>query len=378
MKRETLTSYGPKRGGVRVIRERGLILVAYYNAEGLRKYKSFAKVADAKLWAETHWNVRLERTRPTAVTVNALWERYKAAEFHNLRPRTRQNYSDRFRWWSDFLTPTASAESVTLERIGQFRKEQKEAGRAVNQVRGIIRTAKIVWNWGELAGLIERNPLGRYRFKLGKGEKVNRPDAYEEADLADMLATLDPRNPYQWRPWVLMTLLGNQGVRANAALHLRWSDVDFDGNGLTWWDEHDKMGREWWQPLLQPTREALLVALGYSKGSPWVFPSPKRKKGPGAVYTIQALTEAIHTAEDRAGVQHRDLRACHGFRRLVVNRVRRLVDDPAAALRFVGDTDIRQAVSYVRVRNDELAGIAALLDTENANPLPKATATHAR
>ena len=41
-----------------------------------------------------------------------------------------------------------------------------------------------------------------------------------------MLAVLGPRLGTQWRPWALLMILGHHGVRAWAALHLRWDDID--------------------------------------------------------------------------------------------------------------------------------------------------------
>jgi integrase len=373
MKRKLIETYGPRRGGVRVVLERGMCLALYRDHAGRRRYKAFDKgtigQASAKVWAKAYWEGRMDRQKP-AVTVRALWDRYKVARFPYLRVRSRALYAERFSWWEDFMGPNASAESVSLELIESFRREQKKAGKAMNQIRAIVGTAKIVWNWGELAEIVQRNPLGRYRFEFAKGEKAAEPGAYTVDEFKRLLATLNPRSAYQWRSWCLFSVLGNQGVRAVAARHLRWADVDLAGCGILWRADYDKTGKEWWQPLLDPTRDALLVALGYGNGSEWVFPAAQRKTRKNAVYTMQALTDALHRAEDKAGIEHRDLMALHGLRRMVVNRVRRLTGDYAAALRFVGDKE-RQAKSYVRVENAEMSEIAGLLSTESANPAPK-------
>ena len=84
----------------------------------------------------------------------------------------------------------------------------------------------------------------------------------------------------------MLLLIGHQGVRQRAALHLRWEDVDLDARVITWRARYDKVGREWSQPIRDATRSALLTALywrerdGYT--GPWVFLLVVELEGQGA------------------------------------------------------------------------------------------------
>lgn len=372
MNRLEVAHYGPRRGGVRVVREGSAYLVIWRDANGRRRYRSFPRSNDgktsAKVWAQAFWEERTTK-KVTAVTVRDLWERYAAAEFPTLRDRTKVLYKQRFRWWEDFLGRESAADLLSLEQIETFRREQSKV-RVVNQVRAILTVARIVWNWGERAEILNRNPLGRYRFKFAKGEGALKPDAYQPDDFTRMIRHLSPKSAIDWRAWSLLTLIGHQGIRAKAALHLRWEDVDFEAGQITWQARFDKMGRCWTQPLRTASTDALYVALGYANGEEWVFPSARPNGSRKAVYTIQALIAVLHRLEDAAGIKHHGRRALHGLRKMVVNQVRGITNDPAVALRFVGDKDLRQADNYVRVEEEELIRVQVLLDTESANRLP--------
>ena len=176
----------------------------------------------------------------------------------------------------------------------------------------------------------------------------------------------------------MMMLLGHQGVRINAALHLQWRDVEDDQ--LIWRAEWDKLGNEWTQPIRDGTVSALLTAKGWRErdgyDGPWVFYRPRRRSRrydrEDAPYTVQGFLDALRNAEDRAGVIHRPLRASHGLRKMVAGDVWDETDDATAALQFIGDTDMRQAKKYLKVRAKRMFSIAQRLDGR-AVPTPKPT-----
>ena len=121
-----------------------------------------------------------------------------------------------------------------------------DPGTAANQVKEIIKVAKVVHDWGESRELITQNRLGKYRFKLSKTDQVTRePAEYTAKQRDQMLAVLSPRLGTQCRPWALLMILGHDGVRASAALHLRWDEIDEMNGEVIWRAAYDKVGREW-------------------------------------------------------------------------------------------------------------------------------------
>src|SRR5690606_13898803 len=83
---------------------------------------------------------------------------------------------------------------------------------------------------------------------------------FRSEEASRLLAQLDPSDPRQWRAWVAFNLLMNQGARATACLHLRWSDI-IEHEGLIHWPhEFDKTRRAWRQPIRQATLKSFEVA----------------------------------------------------------------------------------------------------------------------
>jgi integrase len=240
----------------------------------------------------------------------------------------------------------------------------------------------LIWSraWGQRRRLLGQNDLALYQFKIAKEDRRETPAEYRMADFLKIMGQFNPAIWGHWRPWAALTLLGYQGVRTNAARHLQWDDVDFDAGVLTWRAKYDKLGREWHQPLRDPTRYALMVCRDWRARAqyhgPWVlFSEDARKlaKDHEPIYGASALAAALKKAEEYAGVSHIELRAMHGLRRMVVGEIVRLTGDIAAAAQFIGDTDLRVVNrSYLKRRLDQLQAVAGRLDSEHA-PARKAS-----
>lgn len=367
--RKILATFGPKRGGVRVLREADRVLVQ--TQSNPRRYKVFPKGRTgeqaAKVYAEAYWAASQRPEQLPPVTVRDLWMAYtESSAYRELRPRTQASYAERFRWWEDFLGKDAPAESVTMAQIETFRREQERV-RAINQVKAIWRVAKIVWNWGEEQERIAVNRLRRTTFKLGKDREPLKPASYTEDEWRKILATLNPQHGRQWRAWVAITVLGWQGVRENALLNLQWRDVDLNGGWVRWRKAHDKTGRDWRQPLLPEAKEALTVAARWQgrdgDRSGYVFYAARKDAGTPH-YTAQSLAYALWKAEERAGVPHKRYRGAHGFRRLVVNRGVRKGMSLEQVGAFVNQADVSETRGYVRVSDGDRERTAAVMAGE--------------
>jgi integrase len=244
---------------------------------------------------------------------------------------------------------------------------EKKHGLAVNTIRRVVSGIKTVYNWGEAHELLSRNKMHRYRFKVGKDRKPAKVAEYRKEDFAKLCEAL-PLDGRNWRAGGIIRLCGYQGVRQGAVRHLQWADVNFDTLRITWRGRWDKLGRDWGQPLRQPTWQTLeeirarQVALG--EQSEWVFPAPReRKRSTDPVYSAQALWWALTQAEKRAGIEHKVNRGAHGLRRMLAGDIMALTGNLKTAGDAIGDKDLRVLQEhYLGDREDQVREAFAKLD----------------
>ncbi len=392
-RRRTIAQYGPARGGIRVLEAhnvRPVIRVQWYE-QGERRSRDWPRTkegrAEAKAWAQGFAETRFGTTpRPERLTLRALWEAYRTAEFPQLRPRTRELYSEHWHRWELFLGKPFLAEDARQETVDRFRARLTSLGLGVGHQQRIVRDVKTVYGWGDSRELLARNRLAGYRFKIAKEARPARPEAYTLEEIERVLGQLDPQDAGHWRPWCVLTLAAYQGARERAILHLAWADVDLAQGLVTWRAKYDKTGTERTQPLTLAGYCALLTADHWrrrlSRYGPWVFPSPWAGKRAGreerGVYGAQALWLALRQAEDRARIPHRPFRAVHGFRRGVGKEVAALTGDPMRGMDWIGDRDPKLISTYVQGRDAELDDSAARLDRAFATPPKPSSKRHNR
>lgn len=363
-----------RRPAVRVYEEGGRVKVQWSEA-GLRTYRTYGATAPGRSEARRFAVGVYDRlTAPRVVsrlTTRHLWVRYTESAFATLRPRTQQLYASRWRRWELFIGATTIAEDVPTEAVARFASELRKR-HPVTQVMGFIRVVKIVYNWGDQLEVLQRNRIGRYRFKRGKDEQVNDPPEYRTPDWEAILRALGGgQEGRQWKAWAAVMLAGSQGERINAALHLQWADVDWAGGRICWRAATNKQGRERWQPMTYEAYAALLTARWWADHratDPHVARS--RRIAPGAFvlpgagahtdrpYTYQAAHQQLREAETAARVPHLKWRGFHGFRKMVAGNVAADTRDPWLALQWIGDSDPKRAKEYVKLRDDRMQEIA--------------------
>ncbi len=378
-RRRTLAHFGPARGGVRVLDDTraGYIRVQWYEL-GERRVKSWARTlegkAEAIAWAQGFTETRFGRPITLEhLTLRALWDRYTAAEFPQLRPRTRELYGEHWRRWELFLGRAFVGEDARQETIDRFRARLTVLGLAVGHQQRIVRTVKTVYAWADSRELLARNRLAGYRFKIAKELRPEPPPAYTREEVERIIAELNPQHAGEWRPWCILVLAAYQGARVRAILHLTVQDVDLVRGTISWRAKYDKTGQERIQPLTIAGYCAVLTAFHHRETRlPWLFPSPWGRKKAGreepGVYGTQALWLALQQAEASAGVDHRPFRALHGFRRSVAKDVAATTGDPMRGMDWIGDSDTKMIPLYVQGQSAELSHSAALLDRAWAMP----------
>lgn len=385
--RKTLLELGPKRGAKRVRvyedRARGMVTVQYAG----RRKESFALTPagrrEAIQWAEGYHEQKGVPVPAAAATVRETWQRYVEANLNDLRPRTYQLYRTRWNLWEKFIGHDTPAGSVTMEHLDRFKAEMLKQKYAANQVRHTLGQVKRVYRWAAVRKVVTGSDVPLYEIKFGKDLKAAEPAEYRLEDFERLVPAIGrPDESREWRSWALLMLIGHQGIRINAALHLRVQDVR---DGRLWWDHQwDKLHRTWSQPIRDGALAAILTALWWREkdgyDGPWLFyPRPKGLDGRRAragraweeghrPYHATSFYLALGAAEKAAGVPHLDLRGAHGLRKMVAGEVLRATGNPKAAMDFIGDYDLSLVTTYLKVREDQKAGVAELLDTRNEHP----------
>lgn len=283
--RKTLALFGPSRGGVRVLVERGgeLVRVQWYD-DGIRRVKSWPNTregrTEAKAWARGFAEARTHGSCPTAprLTLRELWERYVDAEFPHLRPKTQTNYREHWGRWALFLGRDFTAEEARLGDVDHFRAALERQDYALSQIHKAIGVVKTVYNWGQRRELLGMNRLALYRFKVAKDLRREPPAEYTREEREALLQALRPDRHTEWRAWAAVAIAAYQGARMRAILHLQWRDLDFEAGQIAWRARWDKTGRERMQPMTAGARVALLVATEWRERDgftgPWVFYTP--------------------------------------------------------------------------------------------------------
>lgn len=370
MTRVDIAEYGAKRKKIRVFIEGDLVRVTF-RVRGKLKTQSWPNTAkgkaEAKAYAKGVDEARIPTAKPIDLTNRQLWEKFIAANDH-LRPKSVKLYTEYFSRWIAFRGGDSLVEDTSLDHMNEFKVALRKLGLESSTIRQTIRTVKMVYRWGAETDLIPPNKILIYKFKVSRDEKKESPAEYSGEEAEKILGALEPQSATQWRPWVALQICANQGVRQNAALHLQWDDVDFTAGVITWRLQWDKMGREWTQPIRAGTSAALEVAMQWRGAmdyeGPWVLPAGS-SKNTGGVYTIQSLWAALKAAEARSGVTRLSRRGGHGLRRKFMGDVNEATGDPALALLAAGDTDLRQANTYLKKRDARVKAAFDRLDNPN-------------
>lgn len=371
--RKRLATTGERGNLVRLFHEtRGDVkrYVVQWGPKGARQQESFPATKEGKAEAEGFFKGFADEAKKAdavkaPLTVRELWTLYLAGEAEHLRPNTLRLYRDAWRTWEQYITPTAIADELTIQQIHDYRKALDARGLATATVQDAIRNVRIVYNWGERNELLRVNKWHLFVYKVAK-EKRTKPRAEYRAD--EFLAiwrALDPTNRWQWRAWVAVGLLGIYGNRQNEVLNLRWSWVEGDAVRID--PSVVKTGEEGALTLFPLTRGILDVAKEWARregytGDYVLFPGQNRNQTGAAKanptkkphYSIQSLTDAIHRAEERVGVQSIAWRAGHGFRRGLVGDLVDQTGDVTLALQAIGDRDLSMATHYRTKRNDRV------------------------
>ncbi|HET7024859.1 MAG TPA: site-specific integrase [Gemmatimonadales bacterium] len=324
--------------------------------DGRRRKKRFTDRAAAIQWADA-WYRAAERLSAN-LTLRELFDRYLVtmAQLKGWRGTTILNYRAHRKRIEEALGPDTRVNELTLASLDTLWTNLAAIGMAPNQIRAKVKLLQRMMAWGYARELTSHNKLAQWSEMPEVTPR--RVAEYSPAEVEALLRQFDPLDAWEWRPWALIMIAQSQGFRINALLRLRWEDVDLETGGpIQLRSAYDKTKRDWDRPMSWDAFAALLTARYHrqrlGKTSPWVFYGKEE-----APYTYGAFHHALLGAEECAEIPHAPFRAAHGFRRHAVNVARQRTGDAALAMLWVGDTDLRQAKSYVRPREAELQSLA--------------------
>lgn len=410
MKRQRLGALGRKRKPDYVVwfREpvRGVLKIRVQwrpIGETSPRTESFADtrkgLADAKSFAEgVHEELQQRRSEaPTPISLRSLLEKHIASKTTEWAANTLRLL--KWRWGKLELHVGRSfpAHMLTREHLDALKNALLEH-HAPNQVRLAIKAVTSVFRWGVDRDLIPPTKVTGYTARFAKEIEQRAPKMaeYSAGERRSLAEQFNPRDARQWRPFVATVVMAQCGTRADAALAVRWDDIDFDAKTVLWRAENDKTGRDRVQPLPEPVVEALHVAYGWAfacgySGS-FVFFRPgagvvdrgstSRRKSyatarslaraaakPDKPWTYQAYIAQLRKAEATAGIKYIKYRGAHGHRRGVAGDVHSKTGSSKTAADWIGDKSTRVVEKhYLLTRDDELRKVADIVGEGGKKP----------
>jgi hypothetical protein len=297
--RKEIDSFGKPRDRdyVRVFREDvdGVSVVRVQWREPKRKTRTFDDsrngIASAKSYARgVHDRLGAPadsgRVYPQ-VTLRELRDRYIDANEIDWRDATAEGKRNHWQLLELHVGKEKIASTLTKEHLDSLKKalinsypKGGDRKKSINQVRATLNMVVGVYKWAIDHEVIPPTKLITYRAKFAKNlaGQIVKTAEYSQEEREKVTAAMDMNDSRNWRVAVLTTLFRYCGPRKNAALQLQWPDVDFVNDRIRWRAETDKRGRERFQPMPAPVREALMIAylwsLKFGYAGQWVFFRP--------------------------------------------------------------------------------------------------------
>jgi len=404
--RKQLALYGRHGDTVKAVEDakENRVVVYYRDIDGKRHRLLYPRTpqgrAEAKAFA-AGWHDERQRLRggettldADALTMQELWQTYTDATFRQLRPATQVSYSQHWSRWMKFIGASTPVAAVTKADCRKYVVFLTADDRSMNQAKLAWSVVQLVHRWAIDEELIETSATVRGRSRFAKDVPALEPDEYSEAEFERLLPQLNYRDALQWRAWVFLMLAGSHGQRANAVLHLRWADIDFEAGTVTWPARYQKQRKPLQQKLPWESIAALRTAKAwrehamnrrqrrhhkspkvgaeYLAASDFVLFAERDKSKP---MSYSSLHYHLMAAERRAGIAHAPYRAAHGLRRMVVGTIGEGSGDLMLGLEYVGDRDPKMLAAYDRRRQrrvdaaaDKLESVRKVSGNKNAAP----------
>lgn len=295
----------------------------------------------------------------------------------------------------DDLTPhrvKQMQEDLTQELRKRKQKQEKKLAKAgiprpekmsqITQPDAAIRVLSSALTWAEERGHRSPGPNpARIRLKAIR----RRETIVSDAEVGRMHAALDAFAQEGKLPWSVILgirLCWATACRADEICRLRWADVDFENNVLSWGTTKTGFLQK---PMTADARE-ILAGAERLKGNPWVCPPTRPEQiKEGKHLRVDVLRVGFKKVMAAAGVAPGEAVALHLTRRW---NSQRTYADPNIPLpvqmAIVGHKSVQTAMSYAKTSREEVhryaleaelrrkAGIEAASRKDNVVPLRRA------
>ncbi len=146
-----------------------------------------------------------------------------ACKGKGLSQKTLQTYSYHFAAISKHLSPSAPIDTLFKSDLDSMISSMRDSGLAPNSIRSYTRTLKSFFSWCNMQGITKLN------IPLYKAEETVK-EVYSDQELKVLLKKPNMKTCRfsEYRNWVIINLLVNNGCRASTVRYMLIKDVDFD------------------------------------------------------------------------------------------------------------------------------------------------------
>ena len=280
--------------------------------------------------------------------------------------KTITTYQSQFRAVSKHLDVTIPIEDLTKSDLDNMVASMRNSNLATNSISSYVRILRVFLSWCN-----EEN-ITRLNMKAYKGEETIK-ETYSDSELQKLLKKPNMRKCRfsEYRTWVIINLLLNNGCRAATIRNIKNSDVDLDNFVI--YLRHTKNKKSQVIPLCNELCGILKEYMRIRGGGAddYLFPNEN-----GEQLKEYALGNSIARYNNRRGVQKTSI---HAFRHTFARKY--LIDcggDAFTLQRLLGHSTLDMTKHYCAifdadiVKNyDNFSPLAQLKSSSNKIKIPK-------
>lgn len=259
-----------------------------------------------------------------------------------LAPKTIQSYRNQLRVFSKYMDFGSQLTDLTDNQAREAIKTMSESGLSRNTIQSYVRALRVFLRWCREQGWTDVD------VKPFKGSE-STPVTYTMEELTALLKK--PNMKFclfaEYRTWVIINLLVDNGIRASTVRNIQIRDVMLDASMIKL--RHTKNKRAQNIPLSPKMVAILKEYMKIRRGDPdeYLFPNAD-----GNMMTEHSLRHAIRTYNLKRGVQKTGIHAFrHTFARMY------LVDCDGNALKLqklLGHSTLKMTQHYVQLFDQDL------------------------
>lgn len=256
--------------------------------------------------------------------------------------------------WSRWLPEDLDMDGLTTELLRGVVSDMAQTDLSRNTIRSYTATMQAFLSWARDRGLCDAE------IALFKGAETV-PECYSADELRKLLKRPNMRKCTftEYRTWVIINLLVNDGCRASTITEIQCQDVDFDAGVI--YLRHTKRRKALTIPLGEYMASILREYLTIRKGKPSdpLFPTEDGTKMTYACLKVSVVRYNRSRGVARTGI--------HKFRHTFARMYLLECDgDPLRLQKLLGHSTLKMTQHYARIYDAEIAK-----DYDRHSPLEK-------